>query len=188
MAAARLGAPAAIWDVVLAAVACLECIPYSKPRDGTRRTQKDGGAVAVEEGVAADFDLPASTTNFDARPFLTKKTMRALRHPDSALLEEAEVPAWVDEPRRAAPLGRALRRYGRLTVFPEETVDPRDTSEVFGVLKKVSSEGRRVVRQIVHRKRRNLRAGAALGLRRDASCHASLLSTARALAGSSGLS
>lgn len=48
---------------VLAAVARSECIPYSRPQEGVRKTQQDSGAVSVEEGVAADFDLPACSTN-----------------------------------------------------------------------------------------------------------------------------
>lgn len=69
---------------------------------------------------------------------MTKKMRRAFWHPGSALVEESEHASTT----RAELLRSADRRdaIGRLAVFPEENVDPRDI-EVFGVLKKVARRG-----------------------------------------------
>ena len=139
----------------------LSCVPYSRPRCGELRW--GGSHTLTETGVADQFDFPATVRDFDPAPYLSARARRAYEDPDSFLKEEAlqqSVPP-VSGTTTRAELLRLLGRWdavGRLGLYPEREINDADTAEVFGVLKREAADGMpKVIRQIIHRRRCNVR-------------------------------
>ena len=130
---------------------------------GTEHSQRHQALPVVAERLS----LPESVQDFDPLPFFSPTCQQIYENPDAFLKDESEMP----EPIRVtgtatrAELLNVMARWdalGRLFVCRGSEVSDRDRCELLAVGKDETKD-----RQILHRKRRNLRERHVVGVSRD---------------------
>ena len=142
-------------------------LPYSRGR--SRFQHRDGNFTATQAlpVVAERLSLPSSVKDFDPTPFLSPTIREIYRCPDRFLKDESEMPAPI-KIRGTATRGELLKvmqrwdQLGRLYICRGSEVSSLDRCELFAVAKDVDKD-----RQILHRKRRNLREKHVPGASKD---------------------
>ncbi|CAE7247502.1 unnamed protein product [Symbiodinium sp. CCMP2592] len=148
-------------------------VPSKAKGGGKAQGDQDGAtdgtftATQALPVVAERLSLPESVQDFDPLPFLSPTFRQIYEKPDDFLKDESEMP----EPIRVrgtatrAELLKVMARWdalGRLFVCKGSEVSSKDRCELFAVGKDETKD-----RQILHRKRRNLRERHVAGASRD---------------------
>ena len=165
----RLPATAGRLDQLREQLKNLEEISYAKPGRKFDGAKKEGTFTATQAlpVVAERLSLPDRVKNFDPSPFLSPTFRHLYENPGDFLKPESEQPAPI-RVRGTASRQELLKvferwdRLDRLYICRQEDVSPLDRCEVFAVAKDSDRD-----RQILHRKRRNLRERHTVGASKD---------------------
>ena len=146
-----------------------EQLPYSSPHRGFESGNRDSSFTATQAlpVIAERLSSPEEVSDLAPTPFLSETFQQIYANPNTFLKSPEEMP----EPIRVK--GTASRKellkvfgrwdsLGRLYVYRSSEVSPEDRCELFAVAKDATRD-----RQILHRKRRNLREVHVQGASRD---------------------
>ena len=147
----------------------LNCIPYARPRVGTRvATASSTTAATLTPLVASRVGLPAEVNNFDPCPFLSAFSRAAYLYPDGLLHDSPladEGPRLRHNRGTRTELLALMYRWDaihRLHLCLPSECDDDDTAEVVSVQKDATED-----RQIIDRRRRNKKELAVARVTRD---------------------
>ena len=144
-------------------------VPYAgsgRRFDGVRRERAFTATQALPV-VSSRLSLPEHVQNFDPTPYLSPTFRHVYESPGDFLKAEEEMPPPIRVRGTASrqELLKVFERWdklGRLYICHEKEVSPLDRCEIFAVAKDVDRD-----RQILHRKRRNMRERHLVGASKD---------------------
>ena len=147
----------------------LSDLPYAEPSRRFHRDRRSSATVATQAlpVIAERLSLPEKLQDFDPRPFLSPVFRHLYEKPDDFLKPSDEqgppFPAKGTATRdQLLKVFERWDRLGRLFICKAQDVSPLDRCELFAVAKDAEKD-----RQILHRKRRNLREVHVVGASKD---------------------
>ena len=144
-------------------------LPYSRQERKFEARLRDSSFAATQAlpVIAERLSLPTEVSDFDPMPYLSRKFQRIFEDPNVILKPPEELPAPIHV-KGTATRSELLKVFslwdglGRLFVCRSDEVSVEDRCELFAVAKDADKD-----RQILHRKRRNLREYHVAGASRD---------------------